>query len=198
MGISTEKLRLSWLADYTVFDGQLFGEDLQNYSFKGYELISLPIICSKLDCWYLLKERAMRSLSWAETESCRGNRRLAVPDKSRLRCLRVPQTLIWPEGQSSSRRSVSSSSYSGWKEFWGERDFRQAVFAILGPAGLSSPVSQASVSQVCNSGLHWTLNRGTHYTLCICHQCNLKFCFCYSEDTYMWEYSYGRVIFSCL
>ena len=29
-----------------------------------------------------------------------------------------------------------------------ERDFRQAVFAVLGSAGLSSPVAQASVSQV--------------------------------------------------
>ena len=122
-----------------------------------------------LDCYF---SKEMRSLSCAETESCRGNRRSAVPDKSRDDSRPSNINFGWRTSISSRRRPVSchllgnqtaagAASSLGWKEFSVERDFRQAVFAVLGSAGLSSPVAQASVSQVsvgqCNTGIHRTL-----------------------------------------
>ena len=89
---------------------------------------------------------------------------------------------------------VSSFSYSGWKEFSGERDFRQAVFAVLGPAGLSSPVSQASVFQVCNSGLHWTGN-SAHCVSTASVTWNFASA---TLKTHVCESTHGRVIFNCL
>ena len=172
----------------------------QNYHFDVWTLIVI--------CW---KEDEMRSLSWAETESCRGNRRLAVPDKSRDDATRPSNINFGWRTQQQHFVSSFLASFLVEKNSQPERDFRQAVFAVLGPAGLSSPVPQASVSQVSNRGVHCTVlwrymrvhmvgissllalqvcKTDIHYSAqCAGSQCN------YQE---IHESTHGKLIFSCL